>query len=280
MDYDQLSALPKRPVAHVSYSQLDKFSTCQLAWYFRHVLGIKKPATLAMVAGTAFHKTMEYYFKNQIAGNSPFDLPVLTEYFSKELASQIVTNKLHNVEQAKRTAIENGVINVMGRYYGEHIPNMRAVRSEHDCEIDLGNGKKFKAVIDLILDNGTVVDFKVTKGSFDKKKAATSYQSSAYAMVEGRPIDLDFHVMKWSQVRNPVDVMTVSRGHRDIDEYAGYVRRICTVMDEIVDGALPPRPSESGCFFCDYSLECLAWKNGSELSAQQGGIYAGFELEV
>lgn len=276
MNYDELIALPKRPVTHVSYSQLDKFSTCQLAWYFRHVLGIKKPASLAMVAGTSFHKTMEYYFNNQIAGNAPFDLPELVTYFREELTEQIILNKLQDTDDSKKQAIRDGVINVLGRYYGEHLLNLRAARSEHSCEIDLGNGKNFKAVIDLVLEDGTVVDFKVTKGNFDKKKAATSYQPAAYAMVEGRPVDLQFHVMKWSQVRNPVEILAVTRGARDIEEYAGYARRICAVMDEIVDGALIPQPSDSGCYYCDYALECLAWKNGNESTVEEL-VYAGFE---
>jgi CRISPR/Cas system-associated exonuclease Cas4 (RecB family) len=51
-------------IDHISISQINTFSMCELQYYFSYIMGLKVPPKAAMTVGTATHKGVEHIYSN------------------------------------------------------------------------------------------------------------------------------------------------------------------------------------------------------------------------
>ena len=57
--------------AVVSASRLKCYQTCRRQFYFRYMLGLKKPAGAALIVGQALHRMLEIWNHARWDGNDP-----------------------------------------------------------------------------------------------------------------------------------------------------------------------------------------------------------------
>ncbi len=258
MELHEIATLPRKPVTAISYSQVNTFLDCRMAYYLRYILGVKKPPTLPMMIGSAFHATMRHFFNYRMLYNFDFTLDQLTKILEAEFAHLRTEAGLPFIDPEAVAKMLNGTQNVLEYYHTAYMGGIDPAASELTMTTTLDNGKSFTGIVDLIQKDGIMIDWKITGSTWNQSKAESSTQSQAYALLAGGPVDFEYHVGYRARKTNPVAVFKVSRTQQDIDDYLELLNRVCLAMDEMADGHLAPTCKTGYCSpaMCSYSREC------------------------
>ena len=248
----------------VSPSKLTLFQSCRLKFFFRHVLGLRKPKTAALHVGVAVHAVLSGWNRARWR-QQPLALADIygsyqavwkAEQTEEPVAWDGPTNEIEQQQTGWRlleTFFRESPIRAAGK------PDAVEVMVEADLS---GHGlPTLVGVLDLVQDN-RIVDFKTsgTTPNADRAVLVNGTQATAYSMLyrenTGRKeagIELH-HLVKLKQPKlvvillPPVGEREQTRLLRVIDSYVAALER----RDFI------PSPGLQ-CASCEFFNECAAW---------------------
>jgi len=176
-----------KTVDYWSHSQLQTFLECPLAYYEIYFRGADRmPPNIYMIYGTAIHHALAINFKAKIDTKKDLDLGNIVTEFNYMFDLQVEENKIPKEEMLDsfKLSAENSLA-----YYMENIaPSLQPKCVEQKFEIPLKNFPiKILAYIDLITEDGLVVDFKTAGKDWARQytsfKLENDYQLTLYAAI-------------------------------------------------------------------------------------------------
>jgi len=255
----------KKP--YLSPSQLDMLAKCGLQYSYRYVDGIKSPPGVAMVIGTATHKSIEANLKQRM---------VLGTYMPKEAAAEIAAEALKNTWAGEEPVLlpeekEQGEKKIKGEavdtavslallHHKELAPNIKPTHVEREVYLELkGFPFDMKGYLDIQEPDG-VRDTKTTSKAPSGDEASTSTQGKFYSLarhiIDGLPpakFSLDYLV----KTKTPkAETITAQM---DEDDHKRILLRVERAAKLIQSGAFTPAPADAwycNARWCGYHGRC------------------------
>ena len=248
----------------VSASKLTLFQTCRLKFFFRYVLGLRKPKTAALHVGVAVHTVLSNWNRARWRQQSLALADLFITYQEVWKSGQVEEPVAWDSPAVEAEQQQTGW-RLLETFFRESPirdagkPDAVEVRVEADLA---SHGlPTLVGVLDLV-QNETVIDFKTSSTTPNPERAASvnATQATAYAMLyrenTGRKktaVELH-HLVKLKQPRLVV-VALPPIGERERS-------RLLRVIDSYVAGLeqrdFIPSPGLQ-CAACEFFHECAAW---------------------
>jgi putative RecB family exonuclease len=242
----------------VSASRLSLYLSCRLKFFFRYVLGLRKPKTAALHVGGAVHATLKAWNKARWRG-APLTLNQLHQEFTTAWADTEAPVEWEDDEQTQQTTAWR-----LLETYIRQVPALEkpeAVEVPIEADIDVHGLPRLVGILDLV-QSGRIIDYKTSGQTPNPEKVAhtmevqTSIYSLLYRANTGRTesgIELH-HLVKTKQ---PKVVITPLPPTSEAQQ-----SRLFSLMEAYVDGLerrdFVPAPGLQ-CSACEFFNECRAW---------------------
>lgn len=250
--------------AVVSASRLKCYMTCRRQFYFRYMLGLKKPAGAALIVGQALHRMLEIWNHARWHGDDPVKTTT-PERFEEEwhtiVEAQAVAWKDDKDEpKQKATALrlwhawlENPPIPV------DEAPEGVEVYLEH--EEATSDRPKIIGYLDLVRAGGLLVEFKTAARSTKADELAHQHrlQLTIYALLYRESTwqeEKGFQVIQLIKTKEPkIEVFNLPPAReKDFEELDATIRAF---QQGVANGDFSMSPGQQ-CSWCDYRKECMA----------------------
>lgn len=183
---------PGGPKPHLSASQIEKFLKCMRSWAYQYVRGLRSKDSGATVQGSAWHKAIEYGYRQVIAGEALPSPETLCEVFCAEFEQKLQeAEDMDNLEL--RDGEEEGELLAEGirltrAHATEIAPRVQPAEVERKITVSLGEGFPFDLVgyIDVITVDGWIRDNKarsVKRGIPKQSDLDSDIQLGIYALL-------------------------------------------------------------------------------------------------
>lgn len=248
----------------VSASKLALFQSCRLKFFFRHVLGLRKPKTAALHVGVAVHAVLKGWNKARWRQQSLGLADLYTDYqkvWRSEQAQEPVAWDSATIETEQQqtgwrlleTFFRESPIRDAGKPDAVEV-TVQADLGRHGLPVLVG-------VIDLV-QNEKIIDFK-TSGStpnMDRAVLVSGTQATAYSLLyrenTGREeAGIELHHLVKLKAPKLVVIPLPPVGEREQS-------RLFRVIDAYVEGLerrdFVPSPGLQ-CVSCEFFNECAAW---------------------
>ncbi len=250
----------------ISVSQLNLYRACSLKYKFHYVDRLPKPFKPAGLAfGSAMHAGIEWLYKERLQEREP-TLEELVKMFSAEWYSQKLGGEVR-VKDGESEQELTEQARVLLALYQERGPKS-ATHVEFPFKVslvDFSTGEVLDApligYIDLIENNETVDDVKVTARSMDLDSLDTQFQFLAYdyaffVLYKTRPKAIK--LINLIKTKKPkIETMELARPDRD---HRWFFHTAKEAMRGIKERVFFPNPSFR-CKECEYQEQCGAWPN-------------------
>jgi len=249
--------------AVVSASRLKCYMTCRRQFYFRYMLGLKKPAGAALIVGLALHRMLEIWNHARWHGDDPVKATT-PERFEEEwqtiMDAQAVAWKDDKDEpKQKATALrlwqawlENPPIPV------DETPEGVEVYLEH--EEATSDRPKIIGYLDLVRAGGMLVEFKTAARSTKADELAHQHrlQLTIYALLYRESTwqeEKGFQVIQLIKTKEPkIEVCNLPPAReKDFEELDATIRAF---QQGVANGDFSMSPGQH-CSWCDYRAECM-----------------------
>lgn len=248
---------------HLSASQLETYWRCPQQYYRRYICGEIIPPGIAMLTGTGYHRGIEANMRQKIETHR--DLP------AKEIADIAVAafetaaaggyTLTPDESPAAIGEAKDDVATMAVFHATEQAPDYQPIQVEAAKRLVLPNASRdLVGIIDLVDNQGRIVDFKSANRRKSQQEADASTQLSVYAAayhVETGELPAEVRLDVVVKNKSPVrQVLVSSRTERDFEVLCN---RINVTLDAIEKGAFPPcSPDSYVCSrrFCGYSFNC------------------------
>ncbi len=174
-------------IDHLSVSQINTFSRCELQCYFRYIEGLKVPVKSSAIKGKAVHCGLEcIYTSKQREGRYYPD--AVTDLVSESIE---FADKIEEVIwDEPKNKVKDGAVDLINVYIENKHPDVvqqkdiEAVEMKLDTELFTETGEEIKIVgyADLILKN-KVVDFKTRTKKPTSITTDIKFQTAFYTSV-------------------------------------------------------------------------------------------------
>ena len=250
--------------AVVSASRLKCYMTCRRQFYFRYMLGLKKPAGAALIVGQALHRMLEIWNHARWHGDNP-TLATSLERFEEEwqtiVEAQAVAWKDDKDEpKQKATALrlwqawlEKPPIPE------EETPEGVEVYLEHE-EVT-SDRPKIIGYLDLVRAGGLLVEFKTSARSTNADELAHQHrlQLTIYALLYRESTwqqEKGVQVIQLIKTKEPkIEVFTFPPAtDKDFEELDATIHAF---KEGVSNGDFSMSPGQH-CSWCDYRAECMA----------------------
>lgn len=295
----------------LSHTQVSMLSKCSLQYYLKYILNIKKPQSVQMLVGSAFHKAMAEHFMYKSLTDRNLEYDEVSKIFVSYFDTAIKEGKAELTRTQEPGEFKCAGLSILSYYYSNYARNMhpyilstvpydtlcldelteespysKLVRTLTCSWVDVpavelkrivdipGTNYSFIGYIDLIQDNGTVVDYKIVGKKWAKRESSENKQATAYAFLLDRAVDFQFHVGVRSEAAPVVQLVKCRRDLQDINDYVVYLKECITKIESLKDGSVQPCVSSGYCNerTCSYFQECQAWKFGVPFEELQPAI--------
>ena len=266
-----ITATEPRTRDYLSYSAVRTFQSCPLKYRFRYVDGLAEECvSSSLIFGSAIHSAVEFYFRQQLSGESAPGLDLLLDVYQEswqarsadtiEFGKSETADTLHDLaDRMLRKFLDSELIQPEGRIIGIE---------EEFRGVLIPGLPDLLGYVDLLLetDNAVIVrDFKTSRSAWDEPQAVDqSDQLLLYAdlvrkVMPGKQLRLQFAVM--TKTRDPkVQLLETNFDERKLNR----TKRIFqTVWSAIQSGHFYPSPSPMQCPSCGYRTQCHAWQGNS-----------------
>ncbi|MHB1455392.1 MAG: PD-(D/E)XK nuclease family protein [Armatimonadota bacterium] len=255
---------------HISYTQVSMFTECTLHWWMKYVCGIKKRKTIHLAVGDVIHRILARNFRQKAVTYT--DLPVvemLDEYYtlinlSIDEGLDIIGDKpLHTYKDAGAAVFEKYIVEMTPSMHPMMIGNVPAVELELRRRIP-ETDYDMLGYIDLQLDTGTCIDYKVNSRKWYKGDMDRCRQALAYCMLFGEPVPFSFHVFVRDAEKPAIQEVPAAFTQEDVDGYISHLWSILNDMELTRTGEIEPAPKDGYCneYLCRHHAECQKWKYG------------------
>ena len=162
---------------HFSHSSLQTYLGCSHSWYSYYILGVKSPPSDSLLIGQAYHHVLEELLRS-LADEGILPEGTLSGLCAKHLEE--VSNAA-GVQPEKPQAILDMLEGLIYTYYKDVLPNSTPVDTELKFEIEVPKlDVPFVGIIDMIEEDGTLVDHKTAAKSWPVWKVDRDIQATAY----------------------------------------------------------------------------------------------------
>jgi len=252
---------------YLSWSSLSTFQACPLKWSYRYLLNIpESTVSSAFVFGGAFHRAVEYHYRELLAGNSaPSTDRLLDEYRAAWLDRDPSTIQFGKSEDQSSLAAlaermikafqQSPVANPAGRILGVE----ETLRGQVSAECP-----DLLARIDLLVDEGdalVVTDFKTSRSRWTTQQAEASgeqlllYSELAKHLLPSKPLRLQFVIA--TKTKSPiVESLPVKISAARIARTKLTMQRIWKAIQY---GTVYPAPSMIHCAGCPFREPWQQW---------------------
>jgi putative RecB family exonuclease len=252
---------------YLSFSAIRLYQTCPLKFFFKYHLGLpEETVSSSLVFGGALHRSIEFHFRELLAGNpAPHSDALLGEFWegwqerdldqvrfgkgeNRDSLGMLAERMLTAFQQHEVARPTGQILAVEEELRGRVVPG---------CPDVLGR-------VDLILDTGNelvISDWKSARSRWSQEQAEDAaeqlilYSELAMDFAPGKPVTLEFVILtKTKDVvvdrhLMPVDSAQVSRTKRVVER----------VWRAIESENFYPAPSAMNCPGCPYRADCRAW---------------------
>ena len=265
--------LPEHSGGHLSPSQVKMYWRCGMQYYFRYVLGIKSPPTVAMVEGTTHHLTFEKNNKHKIKTGLDYKLKLLTEFFADkfDVEQKAVSRRGWGLAGDRKDSVINRARGMLNVYLSSTAPNLTPEIAEVDVEYVIG-GVKVVGVVDVAgkMREGKgnvrgVFDYKTSgrKKSDDEVSgeiALAHYGWAALDFMKGFDLKLHLPVVGFiTLLKSSTPSVHVQLIPLTISRIKWYRHQVIAVANAISLGSFPIRNSvgwECSDKYCGYWSRC------------------------
>lgn len=259
-------------MASISISRVNCYLGCPLQYRFRYIDQIRPPwRSAALAFGSSVHAAVEWYHRERIAGRNPVAAQVVdifvADWYAQNL-EPIVFPEGETVDmlQGKGRALIALYVDSAGSSPPSAVEEwfeLDLVDPETDEAFDI----RLRGIVDLIEQDGTLVDLKTAARQLDQGSLARHLQLSTYALATylqtGRIPSLRLD----SLLKTKAPRLTQQPTTRTLEDLAWTARLIHEVALSIDAGHFFPNPSWR-CTECEYFAHCQHWRGeGSPLSS-------------
>jgi CRISPR/Cas system-associated exonuclease Cas4 (RecB family) len=243
---------------HISVTQMRMFLRCPLQYYYRYIRGMKIPPNGDLTLGKTIHSTLENNYRQKINSREDLPLDAWTDYFSDEWEKGEKMTEFKSDE--KPGDFKDDGYKIIKTYHGYVSRLIQPVDVERGFLIALdGIRRPLLGYIDLIDENGCIVDHKVTKRSWQEAKIHTDPQMTAYALAYRRLTGkkengLRFDVM----VRTKNPKIQRLNTERKTEDFGKFQKLLSHVEKAIETGIFYPNENFM-CPACGYKEMCDRW---------------------
>ena len=243
----------------LSFSQLDKFEKCPLAYWFAFELKIPSPPNASLLIGSAIHEALEVFYQKVKAGHIPAEEDLLKTFESifQRIQSESGSLGAHDLDLGKTK---------LSDFYraqdGIFVPPLAL---EKDFSFSVGE-HSIKGKIDRVdqEENGVrIIDYKTGKSKSpsnpaDVKFAEESLQFSIYALAAKECFDWNLNSLSFYYVYDN-QVLTTTRSE---DQLLATKEKILEYASQIQSGSFEAKPGFI-CQWCEFQKICPSSKLNS-----------------
>jgi RecB family exonuclease len=234
----------------LSPSQASTFLGCSAKYRYKYLLGIPDPAAGGAVRGRAVHKAIEYYMWAKIsgvvldAGNLIYDWDTIWD----EVSTDAEFAAGENVESLKESAHT-----LASKYLREAGPEIRPVAVEVPVTGEIG-GAKVRGIVDIIDENGTIIDIKTSARKPSKISGDHAFQLATYTHLLGQGVSGEGRIDSLVATKDP---QLVQIDHTPGESGKKLVETMYPLVAEgIASGLFIPNRASTLCGYCPYKAEC------------------------
>jgi RecB family exonuclease len=243
---------------HLSVTQLKMYLRCPLQYFFRYVCGLKVPPTGDLTLGKTVHQSLDENYHQKIKSHTDLPISDVTDIFSQHWDTEAQQTLFQ--EDEKPGNIKDEGVSILNTYFKYVAPTVQPVDVEREFLVDTATTTvPIKGYIDLIDDQGCIIDHKTTKRSYPDNSIAKDIQLTAYAMayraLQGRNengVRLDV------MVRSKQPRIQQLHGTRTEADIGRFLRLAEQVERGIKSGVFYPTDNYT-CGICGYHGMCEKW---------------------
>lgn len=254
--------IDKRIPEHLSYSSISLFAECPERWYNRYILKHPEDPSKELLIGSAFHSCMEDNFNHKLKYGVDISRSMVKDVFEHRFkeatAEQGFSDK--DVEDHLPTAWL-----LVEQYHREIASTLIPKEVEKKFEIPLPGQhiKKLIGFIDLIIEDGTFIDYKTTFLPWPDAKVTQSLQPTVYGLLSGaKNLDFEYHMIlkaefaRKEKFGDGIVIKKTVRRQKDFDWLMVMITKMINILesDNFYDYVIPsPSPA---CLKCPYRKPC------------------------
>jgi len=253
---------------YLSYSAIRTFQGCPLRYRFRYVDRLpEEQISGSLVFGSAVHAAVEFYFRQQLAGEPPPDLGSLREVYRSawethpaeriQLGKSETTSQLHELADRMLSAFlasefrdpGGRILGVEEELRGELVPGLPDLLGRIDLLVESERGVIIR-------------DFKTARTQWTEEQAdEQSEQLLLYAdlvrkLLPNSLVRLQFLVI--SKTRDPrLQLLETSMVEARLNRTRQVIERTWSAIQA---GHFYPAPSSIQCSSCSYRRACRDWR--------------------
>jgi putative RecB family exonuclease len=248
----------------LSISQVQTYLFCALKYRFQYIDRIPPPWRPAALAfGSAIHAAVEWFHQERFAGRTP-EPEAVQRMFEADWYAANLDPVVFAEKDSKESLLEKGR-EMLEVYLAETNGTLPAA-IEDRFEIDLFDPEtgevldvRLRGIIDLVEEDGTLVELKTAARTFDTGSLERHLQLSTYALVlflrtgVVPPLRID------ALLKTKVPQLKRLPATRTVEDLAWTVRLIENVARAIQARAFFPNPSYR-CSECEFFAPCQKWR--------------------
>lgn len=239
---------------HLSVTQVKMFLQCPLKYYFRYKEGIEVKPNSSLTMGRSVHKAIEEFYRKRMKGERA-DIGELFSFFWSEESKETEFKKEENPG-----ALKDEGVRLVQKYAEEIAPTIKPREIEKEFELIFANvAYTLKGIIDLIEEDGTIVDHKCSKRSpsqadIDRDIQLTAYQLGYRSLNNQDPAGLRLDYIVRNKTPKALQCWT-ERKQKDLDRFLKLLGYVSKAIEQDIyypnEGML--------CGMCGYREMCQKW---------------------
>jgi putative RecB family exonuclease len=249
----------------ISVSQINLYLTCPLKYQFQYIdrlPRLTKPSNMAF--GGAMHAALEWLHKSLKRGKRP-TLEEIHRIFEADFRAQENVTYL-NGDDPEQLLLKGKEL--LSLYY--HGSDVKVRDAELGFTLPLVHPKTgevlpvpLKGVIDLVEEDGTIVEFKNAKRALDIESLPDNLQLTAYhyayEMLFREP-PRDLKLLQFVRTKQPkIETHITGRDTRDVERFFGIAKQVRRAIEA---GIFVPNRGCWMCADCEFQPDCFEWSGG------------------
>lgn len=248
----------------VSASRLKCYMTCRRQFYFRYILGIKKPAGAALIVGQALHRMLEIWNHARWHGDNAA-LATTPERFEEEWQTIVEAQPVAWKDDKDEPKQKATALRLWQAWLTDppipidEAPEGVEVYLEHE-EVT-SDRPKIIGYLNLVRAGGTLVEFKTAARSTNAEELAHQHrlQLTIYALLYRESTweqERGFQVIQLIKTKEPkIEVFNLPPAtEKDFEELDATIHAF---QEGVSNGDFSMSPGQH-CSWCDHRTECMA----------------------
>ncbi|KAA3662806.1 MAG: PD-(D/E)XK nuclease family protein [Calditrichaeota bacterium] len=248
---------------YISVSQINTYIGCSLKYRFKYIDELQPAFTPSALAfGSSIHSAIEWMHKQLMTGNGK-DIKNALAIFDADWYASCQGDIQFKKKESEKSLFQKGL--KMLEYYSQNLPDSKIMAVEHSFTVpivDVSTGETLDTplygIIDLILEDHLIIDFKTAMKSLSADDVDSSLQMTAYSYAynykTGQTPNLRIDAL-YKTKEPKIDRIPTIRGEPDYSKLFNLAKAI---INAIQAGVFYPISSWR-CNDCEFKKYCWLW---------------------